>query len=154
MSFLRKLREFGDPQRRFRGKRNEVCSGRARNAGPTSRFAQATLRPEWPKRIRSASGGLWVERSKELPGGRLGCSDKVHSPCQAMKLALKRTARNPLPERPSRDLHSSTQALQNNFYEALDVYRISRILTNGSRLSHKATANQGIHSRVSGGSSA
>ena len=58
------------------------------------------------------------------------------------------------PSAASRDLHSRAQASPNNFYEALDVYRISRILTNGSRLSHKARANQGIHSRVSGGSSA
>jgi hypothetical protein len=47
------------------------------------------------------------------------------------------------PRAPSRDLHSSTQPPQNIFCVTLDVYRISRILTNGSRLSHKAGAKSG-----------
>jgi hypothetical protein len=54
----------------------------------------------------------------------------------------------------TRDLHSRAQGPENYFYEGLDVYRKSRILTNGSRLSQKPRVNQGIHSRVSGGSSA
>ena len=61
---------------------------------------------------------------------------------------------NSLAERLFSDLHSCTQGLKNNFHEALDEYRNSRILTNGSRLSQKLRADQGIHSRVSGGSSA
>ena len=58
------------------------------------------------------------------------------------------------PEAAFHDLHSRAQPRGKYLQEALDVYGISRILTNGSGLSHKARANQGIHSRVSGGSSA
>ena len=51
-------------------------------------------------------------------------------------------------------IHRAEEKGKNNFDEGLDVYRNSRILTNGSRLSQKLRADQGIHSRVSGGSSA
>jgi hypothetical protein len=51
-------------------------------------------------------------------------------------------------------VHRAEEKPQNNLQEGLDVYGKSRILTNGSRLSQKPGANQGIHSRVSGGSSA
>ncbi len=77
------------------------------------------------------------------------------SPYLASNLAGPHRGRKPAPRAPFlRFGHSHTQGPKNNFHEALDVYRNSRILTNGSRLSQKLRADQGIHSRVSGGSSA
>jgi hypothetical protein len=62
----------------------------------------------------------------------------------AKELGTAKSSEKPRPERPDAICTGMHRCPENNFYEALDVYGKSRILTNGSRLSQEAGPIRGF----------